>query len=220
MIPQALLPLDDLIAEFDRQVRVLVDKGYPAAAGMRPLDFIDHVGRLADVLRSVDSSPGATYPFVVVVTTDLVPRAGAIELVERRGAAGFSVMDTDDLDRFGPIDAVRLPHGIAYLMTDVDTGGDLMDVTPDDAIAWIDADGRSPLTIDEGIALATQFPESVDRGRGFSLAGSRCGDRRVTALWISDGKPKLGWCWAGNPHTWLGTASCGGRAGLTELRVI
>ena len=43
------------------------------------------------------------------------------------------------------------------------------------------------------------------------LAGSRCGDRRVPALWISEGAPKLGWCWAGNPHTWLGTASAGSR---------
>jgi hypothetical protein len=67
------------------------------------------------------------------------------------------------------------------------------------------------LTIDEGIALVTQKPEAVAKNGGFSLAGSRCGDRRVTALWISDNRPKLGWCWAGNPHTWLGTASCRGR---------
>jgi hypothetical protein len=35
----------------------------------------------------------------------------------------------------------------------------------------------------------------------------------VTAIWISKGAPKLGWCWAGNPHTWLGSASCAKRIG-------
>ena len=57
----------------------------------------------------------------------------------------------------------------------------------------------------------THHPEAVDRNDGFSLLASRCGDRRVGALWISKGRPKLGWCWAGNPHTWLGSASCAAR---------
>jgi hypothetical protein len=56
------------------------------------------------------------------------------------------------------------------------------------------------------------------------LLGSRCGDRRVPALWISGGSArdggtarrgaaKLGWCWAGNHHTWLGHASAAQRVG-------
>jgi hypothetical protein len=44
-------------------------------------------------------------------------------------------------------------------------------------------------------------------------AGGPDGDRRVLALWISGGAPKLGWCWDGNPHDWLGVASAGGRLG-------
>jgi hypothetical protein len=66
------------------------------------------------------------------------------------------------------------------------------------------------------IALVTHFREAVATNVGLSLAGSRCGDRRVCALWISKGAPKLGWCWAGNPHTWLGIASCAGRAGTGQ----
>ncbi|GAA3754239.1 hypothetical protein GCM10022402_36140 [Salinactinospora qingdaonensis] len=72
---------------------------------------------------------------------------------------------------------------------------------------------RTPLTIGEGIAFITHYPDSLRKNNCFSLVGSRCGDRRVPALWISKGAPKLGWCWAGNPHTWLGSASCAGRAG-------
>ena len=43
------------------------------------------------------------------------------------------------------------------------------------------------------------------------LSGSRRGDRRVPAMWISAKAPKLGWCWDGNPHDWLGVASAGSR---------
>jgi hypothetical protein len=37
---------------------------------------------------------------------------------------------------------------------------------------------------------------------------------RQVEVWISQGARKLGWCWAGNPHTWPGSASCGGRLGV------
>ena len=72
--------------------------------------------------------------------------------------------------------------------------------------------GRTPLTIHEGLALATQFPASLEKNRCYMLAGSRRGDKRVPALWISNRAPKLGWCWDGNLHTWLGIASAGSRS--------
>jgi hypothetical protein len=123
-------------------------------------------------------------------------------------------MESEDLERFAPLEAVELPDGAAYLVADVDTGRDTLNVTPDDALERIVADGRSPLTIDEGLALVTHFPQLLVDANCFSLLGSRCGDRRVTALWLSEKRPRLGWCWAGNPHTWLGSASCGARIGL------
>jgi hypothetical protein len=49
------------------------------------------------------------------------------------------------------------------------------------------------------------------KNKCFSLLASRCGDKRVPAIWISGKAPKLGWCWAGNPHSWLGSASAGAR---------
>ena len=204
----------DLLAEFDRQVAVLIEKDYARASGLRPDEFVDRVGALKDLLVEGTADPAAPYPFVLVITSEAVPASRAIEFVQRRARAGFTVLDADDLQRFEPIDTVELPRGSAYLVLDVDTGAGLTSVTPNDALERIEAADRSPLTIDEGIALVTQHPESVAKNGGFSLAGSRCGDRRVCALWISDGRPKLGWCWAGNPHTWLGTASCGGRLGV------
>jgi hypothetical protein len=194
-------------AEFERQVDTLIQKGYPEVAGLSAAELQKQLEPLEESATDLGDR------FVIVVKSDLVPRDKAIRLVERRGKAGFSVLDPDELERFEPIDGVHLPAGPAYLAVDVDTGRDTLNVTPDDALEAIETDHRSPLTIDEGIALITHHPEAVAKNGGFSLPGSRCGDRRVTALWISEGRPKLGWCWAGNPHTWLGSASCGRRAG-------
>jgi uncharacterized protein DUF5701 len=124
----------------------------------------------------------------------------------------FTTMDRDDLARFGP--TVAIPFG-PYVLEDVDTGGELLNVTPDDALPRILAAGRSPLTIEEGLALLDHDPELLRTHNAFSLLASRCGDRRVPALWTSKGRPRLGWCWAGNPHTWLGSASCGRRVTLS-----
>jgi Family of unknown function (DUF5701) len=205
-------------AEFERQLDKLVERGYPRAGGLSAAAFRRRLEPLREVASGLEDLPPRSEPegapFVVVVNGDLLSAAQAIALVERRDKAGFSVLDPDDLERFEPIETVELPGGSAYLIVDVDTGQDTRNVTPEDALERIESGGRSPLTVEEGITLITQRPEAVARNAGFSLPGSRCGDRRVTALWISNGRPKLGWCWAGNPHTWLGSASCARRVGV------
>ena len=189
--------------EFDRQVVTLIGKRYHELAGMSAPDFaLQHLEPLREPVLAQELD------FVLVAKRDLVAPTDAIERVERRGRSGFSVLEPDDLGRFDPIEDVALPASPVYAVLGVDTGRDTRGLTPDEALVSIRSAGRSPLTIDEGVALVTHHPEAVAKNGGFSLAGSRCGDRRVTALWISDNRPKLGWCWAGNPHTWLGTASC------------
>lgn len=196
-------------AEFDRQLATLLRRGHPAAAGLSRADF----RRRLEPLRAIAVGFGSD-DFVLVVPSALVAAATAIGLVRRRGKTAVSPMlSPPELAAFAPIEQVALPGEDAYLAVGVQTGADSRGVTPDDALARILAGGRSPLTLDEGIALVTQFPEAVAANGGFSLAGSRCGDKRVCALWISRGVPKLGWCWAGNPHSWLGTASCARRLG-------
>jgi hypothetical protein len=111
-----------MMGEFDRQVTALVERGYPALAGLSEQDFLD----LVEPLRAV------------------------------------------------------APDGEPV------------------------AEGRAP--------LVTHHPAALAKNKCFSLGGSRSGDRRVPAIWISQNAPKLGWCWAGNRHTWLGMASAGGRA--------
>jgi hypothetical protein len=67
------------------------------------------------------------------------------------------------------------------------TGKDTLNVTPNEAMNTIQNENRSPLTVEEGIAVITHYPDMSKKNNGFSLLGSRCGDRRVTALWIIGG---------------------------------
>jgi hypothetical protein len=145
---------------------------------------------------------------------EVLPVADAAARIEREGKpVVLGQLEPEELDPFVPIEAVEIPDAPAYLALDVDLGEASRNVRPEDALKEILAAGRSPLTIDEGVALMLQQPSAIARNWGFSLAGSRRGDQRVPALWISEGRPKLGWCWDRNPHTWLGTASCVGRVG-------
>jgi hypothetical protein len=204
----------DLRREFDRQVDTVLRKGYPALAGLSDEDFVRQVAPVRDLLRVLRPTPEVgRIPFALVVSHELVCRDRAMSRVENRGRHGETSMEPDDLTRFTPIPDLAVPCGPVYLVVDIETGRDTLNVTPDDALGVIVRQGRSPLTIDEGIAVVTHHPDVFSSKQYFSMLGSRCGDRRVTAIWCSSGHPRLGWCWAGNPHTWLGSASCGGRVG-------
>ncbi|WP_344455434.1 DUF5701 family protein [Actinocorallia aurantiaca] len=209
----------DAGAEFDRQVEGLVELGYPAAAGLGVQEFRS----LVDPLRAVAEDRGAgecfpeagRVPFLLVVTRQMVPIERTMELTAVHGKKKPGFVDRSfepgSLERFVPVKEAVLPHQDAYLLLDVERGEEFCGVVPGDAMAVIAERGRTPLTVEEGVALLTHFPQTLVKNKCFSLGGSRCGDRRVPALWISAGAPKLGWCWEGNPHTWLGMASAGGR---------
>lgn len=185
---------------FDEQVTALLERG-----------LVDDESRMRTVLESARPAQEAPRS-VLTVSREVVPVAVAAARVVRRGrGVVLGHLTPNDLDTFVPIDAVEVPDSPAYLATEVDLGAESRNVRPEDALRDIIEAGRSPLTLDEGISLVLQQPEVIARNWGFSMAGSRRGDQRVPAFWISEGRPKLGWCWDGNPHTWLGTASCSRR---------
>ncbi len=140
---------------------------------------------------------------VVVVKAELVPAEDALARV-----GGFVGMDPTTPADYAPIAEIEIPDAPSYVLREVDLGAEFFDVTPDDALVRMLEHGRSPLTIEEGIAVLARSPDVLKTENAFSLLGSRRGDRRVPALWLSGGRPRLGWCWAGAPHSWLGAASC------------
>lgn len=186
--------------EFDRQLALLTERGYPV--GDRAIELR---ARVADLLPStVDAGDHVTFVLAITETSyeQMAP------LMSLNGRNGFHVMDDGDTEVYQPI--VEIPDQV-YLLSDIDTGSEFCNVTPEKALEAITARGRTPLTIDEGIALVMVRPDMLRKNKCFSLAASRGKGQRVPAIWISDRRPKLGWCWDRNPHTWLGTASCGGR---------
>ncbi|WND37017.1 DUF5701 family protein [Streptomyces sp. BB1-1-1] len=217
-------PVLDAAAEFDRQVRTLVALGYPALSGRTEEEFAELVAPLraeavahaGDPGQEHDAAASGRVPFVLVVARELAPIERTVPLTTLHGGRlpGFvdRSFEPGSLERFVATEeaAPPSPDGV-HLLFDVERGEEFCGVVPGDAMATVAERGRTPLTIEEGVALLTHVPRILVKNKCFSLGGSRSGDRRVPAIWISQKAPKLGWCWEGNPHTWLGMASAGGR---------
>jgi hypothetical protein len=166
---------------------------------------------------------------LLVVHPELAPASALAPLLEHAGKPGFVVVDMTDVDAFAPVEAVEVPDRPAYVLEGVDRGDDLANWSPDEALPAITAAGRTPLTLGEGIQWVLQRPDVLERNHCFVTIGSRLVkpngrlDARTPAVWISNGTgrdgrenrnaPKVGWCWAGNRHTWLGFASAARRPG-------
>jgi hypothetical protein len=186
----------------------------------------DIAGLPAEPLRKAPDLSGA----LLVVHPRLAAPSALAPLLRVNGKQGFVVADMTDMDEFAPIPSVDVPDEPLYLVTDPDRGDAMANWSPDEALPAITDAGRTPLTLAEGLHWVLQRPEVLARGRCFMTIGSRRRrpggslDARTPAVWISNGTgrdgaahrnaPKVGWCWAGNRHTWLGFASAAGRKTL------
>lgn len=199
-----------------QQLDRLVDLGLEELSGRDEDELVEIVG--GDLLSMTGT---------LVVHPSLVPAARLAPLLSRLGKPGFVVPDMTDLGQFAPIVEVDVPDAPLYVLKGVDRGDDLRDWSPDEALPEILGRGRTPLTVNEGISWLLQDPTRLEPNHCFMTIASRkprkgALDKRTPAIWISggaerdggkerDGAPKVGWCWAGNRHTWLGIASAAGR---------
>jgi hypothetical protein len=201
--------------QFSYQIEQLVALRYPDLLGLDATTFRAALEPLAQYLPTVTTANpdigSGKASFILVINSPTVSVRRVLPLITLKGKSAIERLHPIQPEQFLPT-GIDLPDGQAYLMLDVDRGKETLNVTPDAALEAIISLRRSPLTLEEGVALLTQFPEFLQPNNCFSLLASRCGDKRVPAFWLSEGRPKLGWCWAGNPHTWLGSASCGERS--------
>jgi uncharacterized protein DUF5701 len=190
------------------------------------LGIHDIAGIPAKTFRDVPEHAGS----LLVVHPRIAPASALVPLLRVNGKRGFVVSDMSDVDEFAPIPSVALPDAPVYLASDLDRGDAMANWSPDEALHAIADAGRTPLTLTEGLHWLLQRPDVLARGRCFMTIASRLRkpggslDARTPAVWISNGTgrdgavnrnaPKVGWCWAGNRHTWLGFASAGGRTAL------
>ena len=193
------------------QIENLIDRGVHDLAGITADDLRAHARELSD-------APGA----ILAVHPTLAPPTRLAGLLTRHDKAGFVVVDMTDLDQFEPIAGVEIPDAPLYLIHDVHRGDEMRNWSPTEALPAITSLGRSPLTISEGISWLFQEPKLLEPNHCFMTIASRRPrgtrlDARTPAIWISSGTgrdgtsnknaPKIGWCWAGNRHTWLGFAT-------------
>ena len=182
----------------------------------------EQVERLVELGIVPEGTPAPSGEGLVVIHPDLVPPSQLAGHLRLGDQAGFVVVDLDDLDQFVPIENVAVPDSPLYAVTDPQRGDEMANWSPDEALSAIGDAGRSPMTVSEGISWLLQEPERLQRNHCFMTIGSRRpGDRRTPAIWVSNGTgrdgrerrgaPKVGWCWSGNRHTWLGFASVAGR---------
>jgi hypothetical protein len=190
------------------------------------LDVHRIAGLPADRLRNVPDSERS----LLVVHPELAPASALVPLLRVNGKPAFVVTDMSDVDDFTPIQSVKLPDAPLYVIRDLDRGDAMANWSPDEALPAIADAGRTPMTLTEGLHWLLQRPDVLARGRCFMTIGSRRPrpggslDARTPAVCISNGTgrdgpanrnaPKVGWCWAGNRHTWLGFASASGRKAL------
>lgn len=181
-------------------------------------------GLSASAVRAAASTAG---PGLLVVHPDVVDVRRLVPLLRRGDRAGFVVEDMTDVADFLPVEGAGPPSSPLYVVRDPDRGDALRDRSPDEALPALRSSGRTPLLLTEGVQWVLQVPEILERNHCFMTIGSRRRtpsgrlDARTPAVWVSNGTgrdgrarkdaPKVGWCWAGNRHTWLGFASAGER---------
>lgn len=218
-------PARRLDREVDRQARVLLD-ALPRTGGPTAEQVVAAVEAIRPLLHErADGEPSPSRAPFVLVASSSTPEAEAaavealVPTLRLRGSALTGVLDRnhgpEGLAPYRPIDPVGPPPALVYALLDVDRGEEFRAVAPQEALPVVLRRGRTPLTVGEGVATVLAHPAMLEKNRCFMLSGSRRGDRRVPALWISQRAPKLGWCWDGNPHSWLGVASTAGRLAPT-----
>ncbi|PJN39520.1 hypothetical protein CG747_16320 [Streptomyces sp. CB02959] len=191
------------------------------------LDVHEIAGLTADELRAFADEHTGADGALLAVHPDRAPASALAPLLRHADKSGFVVTDMADVDRFTPLDTVELPSSPLYLVTGLDRGDHMANWSPNEALPALTAESRTPLLLSEGIHWVLQQPAALESNHCFMTIGSRLHkangalDARTPALWISNGvgrdgrerrnAPKVGWCWAGNRHTWLGFASATGR---------
>lgn len=208
------------------QAERLIELGVHEIAGLSAAE-------LRTFAESADA--GADEGTLLAVHPDQAPASALAPLLRRNDKPGFVVTDMPDVDLFAPLDTVALPGTPLYFVTGLDRGDEMANWSPNEALPALTGQARTPLLLTEGITWVLQQPDVLERNHCFMTIGSRLRkatgkatgtaedalDARTPALWISNGTgrdgrerrdaPKVGWCWAGNRHTWLGFASAAGR---------
>ncbi len=212
---------DDPIAEFDRQTLNLTRLITSHVLNCDLEKFQRQTKALRSKIEAIaisSTNPTGNIPVVLVVKQRLFPFRDLMREIVAKKRNGYVEMTPRMPEDFIDTGSLNIPGGDVYALLDVDTGKDILNVSPCDSVQLIEKKGRTVLTMREGIYCALAIPEiltDANRFNSIQMPGSRIeGDLRVPSIWFSKGAPRLGWCWWGNIHTWLATASVKSRIAI------
>ena len=197
--------------EVQRQLDRIVALGYPDVADLTAAQFRALAGPLLDALEGVRIDGDV----LLVPTRELVSPESLIARTSIDRMAGFTTMPPRDIASFLPVDGFEPPEGPFYLVINPHTGTCYINREPDVARKLLDRDDRLPLTLEEGLAIATQHPDWLVKKNGFNLLGSQSPDGRVPSIWMSQNAPRLASVWRTSRHNWIGNAYCEERRGIS-----
>ncbi len=189
--------------EFDRQIDSYVAAGFDVVPGF--------VAATEAARGAFETAETGDLPPTLVVRARLVGHEQLVAAIDRQDGKPQTVIHAAEMTEYSERAGVEVPDADVYVLSGISKEIGTRNVAPSSALEQILAAGRSPLTIEEGLAVWRMHAAAIAENDGLSLVGSTRGDKRVPAIWISKKKPKLGWCFYGVPHTWLATASCSAR---------
>ncbi|WP_111658004.1 DUF5701 family protein [Isoalcanivorax indicus] len=205
-------------SEFDRQVDVLSERIRNNAFRYDLYKLQEQTADLRAQICELDTGQDVregNIPVVIVFRMQVASYSDLLSQLRYKGHEGYVEMTPKTPESFVDVDSLAIPEVDIYALWDVDTGGSMLNVSPSDSVDMLESKGRTPLTMYEGVQCVLAIPEILTDKQQFNaiqMPGSRIGgDQRVPSIWISKGAPRLGWCWFGNIHTWLATASCKSR---------
>ena len=198
--------------EAQKQLDRIVALGYPDVADISAAAFRSLARPLIGALEHSDLGSN----ILLVPTRELVSPESLIARTSINRMAGFTTMPPRDIASFLPQDGFMPPEGPFYLVVNPHTGTCYVNREPDVARKLIDSDERLPLTLEEGLAIATQHPEWLAGKNGLQilprLTASADGRR---AEHLDEPERTASWAavWPNSRHTWLGNAYCTARRG-------
>jgi hypothetical protein len=204
---------EGLAQEFQRQTKILRSV-YRHYREMPQGHFDQLIQQLREQVDKVHVGEANSIAFIIVPGVVDVHYDEVMAHVIANGKTGVVNMEPVAPTAFKDIEPI--PKAELYLLFDIDTGRKLLNVSPEKCLQAMRKAGRTPLTLAEGVALVVYYPQILTdktRYNCFQMPGSRiAGDQRVPSIWMSYGRPRLGWCWDRNIHTWLGSASAAQRS--------
>jgi hypothetical protein len=156
--------VDILIELFSQQLNTIIEKKFHAPTGLSESDFISrHIMPLKQLLVKNDKDTKidkSRIPIVVVVPHTIVPLSYQLERI-RESINDIQLGHLIKPEWFENAKGVSTPDK-PYLLLDVETGHAMKNTPPKKCVQNFRDAGRFALTVDEGIALISHFPEVLE----------------------------------------------------------